>query len=65
MYVDCVKDIEWSSRAFEALVLPHDYKRIVWAFVEAQISHSDNFDDLVKGKGKYRMITFPGHRRLE
>lgn len=51
MYVDSVRDIEWSSGTFESLVLPQDYKRIVWAFVKAQISHSDDFDDIIKGKG--------------
>lgn len=52
LYVDSIGEIEWSSDAFKQLVLPHDYKRIVWAFVEAQISQQDTFDDLVRGKGK-------------
>lgn len=51
VYVDSVRNIEWSSGTFESLVLPHDYKRIVWAFVKAQISDSDDFDDIIKGKG--------------
>lgn len=65
MYVDSVKDIEWSSGAFERLVLPQDYKRIVWAFVEAQINHSDSFDDLVRGKGNSRVSTFADNCNLE
>lgn len=52
LYVDSIGEIEWSINAFKQLVLPHDYKRIVWAFVEAQISQQDTFDDLVRGKGK-------------
>jgi hypothetical protein len=41
----------WSSTAFDQLVLPHDYKRIIQAFVGAQMSGLDNFDDVIKGKG--------------
>lgn len=52
LYVDAISEIEWSSDAFKQLVLPHDYRRIVWAFVEAQISQRDTFDDVVRGKGK-------------
>lgn len=51
LYVDHVKDIVWNNDAFEQLVLPHEYKQIVWAFVDAQLSGSDNFDDVVRGKG--------------
>lgn len=52
LYIDSIGKIEWSTDAFKQLVLPHDYKRIVWAFVDAQISQQDTFDDLVRGKGK-------------
>ncbi|KAI7777894.1 hypothetical protein LA080_002946 [Diaporthe eres] len=60
LYVDSIGEIEWSSDAFKQLVLPHDYKRIVWAFVEAQISQQDNFDDLVRGKGKGFIMLLSG-----
>jgi len=44
--------VVWSSTAFDQLVLPHDYKRIIQAFVGAQMSGLDNFDDVIQGKGK-------------
>lgn len=62
LYVDHVQDIEWNNNAFEQLVLPHDYKQIVWAFVEGQISNSDDFDDLVKGKGNGFIYRISLHR---
>ncbi|KAM0562014.1 hypothetical protein ACHAPJ_002456 [Fusarium lateritium] len=48
--VDLVEDVAWSSAAFDQLVLPHDYKRIIRAFVDAQMSGLDDFDDVIKGK---------------
>jgi hypothetical protein len=48
-----VQDIEWNETAFTQLVLPHDYKAIVWAFVDAQLSRKTDFDDIVKDKGSY------------
>ncbi|KAG6356042.1 hypothetical protein INS49_015427 [Diaporthe citri] len=60
LYIDSIGEIEWSSDAFKQLVLPHDYKRIVWAFVEAQISQQDTFDDLVRGKGKGFIMLLSG-----
>jgi hypothetical protein len=50
--INLIQDIVWSNTAFDQLVLPHDYKRIIRAFVHAQISGLDNFDDVIKGKGK-------------
>ncbi|KAG5783998.1 hypothetical protein H9Q73_002356 [Fusarium xylarioides] len=48
--IELVKDVVWNSTAFDQLVLPHDYKRIIQAFVGAQMSGLDNFDDVIKGK---------------
>ncbi|XXH01683.1 hypothetical protein Hte_008044 [Hypoxylon texense] len=60
LYVDHVKDIVWGVDAFEQLVLPHEYKQIVWAFVDAQLSRSDDFDDVVRGKGKGIILLLSG-----
>ncbi|KAI1389583.1 P-loop containing nucleoside triphosphate hydrolase protein [Hypoxylon trugodes] len=61
LYVDDVKDIVWNMDAFGQLVLPQEeYKEIIWAFVEAQLSGSDNFDDIVKGKGKGVILLLSG-----
>ncbi|KAJ4268835.1 hypothetical protein NW762_002905 [Fusarium torreyae] len=58
--VDLVKDVAWSSAAFDQLVLPHDYKRIIRAFVDAQISGLDDFDDVIKGKGRGIIMLLSG-----
>jgi hypothetical protein len=52
--VDLVGEITWGSAAFDQLVLPHDYKQTIRAFVDAQMSGLDEFDDVIKGKGKRR-----------
>lgn len=51
LYVDSVHEITWNKNSFNELVLPHDYKQIVLAFVHAQLSQRDDFDDVIKGKG--------------
>lgn len=38
LYVDSVHEITWSENSFQELVLPHDYKQILLAFVHAQLS---------------------------
>ncbi|KAI1427000.1 P-loop containing nucleoside triphosphate hydrolase protein [Xylaria sp. FL1777] len=54
------KDWEWNGDVFKHLVLPEDYKRIVWAFVDSQLSRSDDFDDVVRGKGKGIIMLLSG-----
>ncbi|KAI1124036.1 P-loop containing nucleoside triphosphate hydrolase protein [Nemania abortiva] len=58
--VDLIQEIEWKDKAFEQLVLPHEYKRLIWAFVTAQLSHLDDFDDIIKGKGKGIIMLLSG-----
>ncbi|KAK2017755.1 P-loop containing nucleoside triphosphate hydrolase protein [Colletotrichum eremochloae] len=59
-YVDGVTDVEWNDAAFSHLVLPSDYKRVIWAFVEAQLAGSEDFDDVIKGKGKGMIMLLAG-----
>ncbi|RKK85414.1 hypothetical protein BFJ69_g1558 [Fusarium oxysporum] len=58
--IELIKDVLWSSTAFDQLVLPHDYKRIIQAFVGAQMSGLDNFDDVIKGKGRGIIMLLSG-----
>ncbi|KAF5640605.1 TOB3 (member of AAA-ATPase family) [Fusarium sp. NRRL 52700] len=58
--IELVQDVVWSSTAFDQLVLPHDYKRIIQAFVGAQMSGLDNFDDVIKGKGRGIIMLLSG-----
>lgn len=50
-YIDSIRDITWSTKAFDNLVLPEDQKDLILAFSESQLSGS-SFDDVIKGKGK-------------
>lgn len=54
--IDSVTEVEWNEGAFDQLVLPHDYKTIVRAFVEAQMSSASGFDDIIRGKGELPCI---------
>ncbi|KAF4497993.1 TOB3 (member of AAA-ATPase family) [Fusarium agapanthi] len=58
--IELVQDVVWNSTAFDQLVLPHDYKRIIQAFVGAQMSGLDNFDDVIKGKGRGIIMLLSG-----
>ncbi|KAL8356166.1 hypothetical protein RB601_001463 [Gaeumannomyces tritici] len=58
--VDAIRDITWNELAFKRLVLPHDYKETVLAFVHAQLSHADNFDDVIEGKGQGIIMLLSG-----
>ncbi|KAK8152426.1 P-loop containing nucleoside triphosphate hydrolase protein [Phyllosticta citribraziliensis] len=60
LQVENIHDIVWNTNAFDRLVLPHDYKRLVWAFVQAQLSRKDDFDDVIKGKGKGIIMLLSG-----
>ena len=53
-YVDNIREIRWNVEAFQRLVLPHDYKEIVLAFVESHLSEKHDFDDVVQGKGAWK-----------
>lgn len=59
-YVDNVEEIEWNDTAFDTLVLPFDTKDLLMSFVESQISHKDNFDDVIQGKGKGIIMLLSG-----
>ena len=51
MYVNSVSEIEFSSGAFDRLVLPPKHKELILSFTESQ-KYSDCFDDVIEGKGK-------------
>ncbi|RSM17794.1 hypothetical protein CDV31_003401 [Fusarium ambrosium] len=58
--VDLIQDIVWNNTAFDQLVLPQDYKRIIRAFAHAQTSGLDDFDDVIKGKGRGIVMLLSG-----
>lgn len=50
--VDNVFPIKWNDTAFDNLVIPDGYKKLILAFANSQRSASQVFDDLISGKGK-------------
>ncbi|KAH0430169.1 ATPase [Colletotrichum camelliae] len=59
-FIESVTEVEWNEGAFDQLVLPHDYKTIVRAFVEAQMSSASGFDDIIRGKGQGIIMLLSG-----
>ncbi|KAI8161613.1 ATP-dependent zinc metalloprotease FtsH [Colletotrichum sp. SAR 10_70] len=59
-FINSVTEVEWNEGAFDQLVLPHDYKTIVRAFVEAQMSSASGFDDIIRGKGQGIIMLLSG-----
>ncbi|KAF1935029.1 P-loop containing nucleoside triphosphate hydrolase protein [Clathrospora elynae] len=59
-FVNCVKDIEWQTDAFDRLVLPKNQKELILGFTESQRKFRDTFDDIIEGKGKGMIILLCG-----
>ncbi|PVH72338.1 P-loop containing nucleoside triphosphate hydrolase protein [Cadophora sp. DSE1049] len=56
--VDFIKDVDFNDAAFQQLLLPKNHKEVVHALVK---NHgSDDFDDLIKGKGKGLVFVLHG-----
>ncbi|OCL09673.1 P-loop containing nucleoside triphosphate hydrolase protein [Glonium stellatum] len=51
-FVNCVKEIEWQTGAFDSLVLPSNQKDLILGFTESQRKYKESFDDVIEGKGK-------------
>lgn len=58
--VERVKHIEFSSRAFQSLTMDIYYKDMIQALVEAHDAKTEDFDDIVAGKGKGVIISLEG-----
>ncbi|CAJ2511119.1 Uu.00g067440.m01.CDS01 [Anthostomella pinea] len=58
--VDDVSEIVWNDKAFESLVLSPEYKKVLLASVDAQLSKADVFDDVIHGKGKGIIMMLQG-----
>ncbi|KAF2822706.1 P-loop containing nucleoside triphosphate hydrolase protein [Ophiobolus disseminans] len=59
-FVNCVKDIEWQTDAFDRLVLPKNQKELILGFTESQRKYRDTFDDVIEGKGRGMIILLCG-----
>ncbi|ETS78939.1 hypothetical protein PFICI_08792 [Pestalotiopsis fici W106-1] len=58
--VDNIGDIAWDDHAFDALVLQPEVKKVILSFVQVQLSQKNNFDDIIRGKGKGIVILLQG-----
>lgn len=59
-FVNCVKDIEWQTDAFDRLVLPKNQKELILGFTESQRKFRNTFDDVIEGKGRGMIILLCG-----
>ncbi|KAF4476662.1 ATP-dependent zinc metalloprotease FtsH 2 [Colletotrichum fructicola] len=55
-----LKDVDWDDQAFKDLVLDKSKKMLVRSMVKQHSSKDDEFDDIVKGKGKGIVCLFSG-----
>ncbi|KAK3109650.1 hypothetical protein LTR53_016861, partial [Teratosphaeriaceae sp. CCFEE 6253] len=51
-FVNAVNEIDFSSRAFDSLVLPKNQKELILGFTATQQSYRSQFDDVIEGKGR-------------
>ncbi|EME44360.1 hypothetical protein DOTSEDRAFT_88541 [Dothistroma septosporum NZE10] len=59
-FVDKLSDPAWNTDCFEQLVLPQTQKDLVQALVANHVKQRNDFDDIVKGKGKGLIMVFHG-----
>ena len=59
-FVDQVQPITFSENAFSSLVLPHQQKDLIQAFVSSQVKYKDTFDDVIAGKGRGMIMLLSG-----
>lgn len=50
-FVDNIHEISWNDKAFESLILVHDYKELIRALVDNQLNQHARIDDVIEGKG--------------
>jgi hypothetical protein len=60
LFVDQIKPINFSDNAFQSLVLPNEQKDLILAFVESQVKHKNEFDDIIEGKGRGMIMLLSG-----
>ena len=60
LFVDQIMPIKFSDNAFQSLVLPNEQKDLILAFVESQVKHKNEFDDIIEGKGRGMIMLLSG-----
>jgi hypothetical protein len=60
VFINCVRDIEWQTNAFDRLVLPQNQKELILGFAQSQRKYRDTFDDVIEGKGRGMVVLLCG-----
>jgi hypothetical protein len=60
LFVDQIIPIKFSDNAFQSLVMPNEKKDLILAFVESQVKHKNEFDDIIEGKGRGMIMLLSG-----
>ena len=60
LFLDQIIPIKFSDNAFQSLVLPNEQKDLILAFVESQVKHKHEFDDIIEGKGRGMIMLLSG-----
>ena len=60
MFIDELSPVEWDENCFDQLVLAPRQKKLVQALVTEHISNKNDFDDIIKGKGKGLVLVLHG-----
>lgn len=60
MFIDELSPVEWDENCFDQLVLAPRQKKLVQALVTEHITNKNDFDDIIKGKGKGLVLVLHG-----
>jgi hypothetical protein len=60
MFIDELSPVEWNEQCFDQLVLAPRQKKLVQALVTEHITNKNDFDDIIKGKGKGLVLVLHG-----
>jgi hypothetical protein len=60
MFIDNLSPVQWNEQCFDQLVLAPRSKKLVQALVTEHITNKNDFDDIIKGKGKGLVLVLHG-----
>lgn len=58
--IDAIKPVVFNSDAFDSLLIPKRQKTLVHSLVKVHVSGTDDFDDMIAGKGKGLVFVLHG-----
>lgn len=60
LQVKDVSDIVWNDGVFANLILPQQYKDLLFSIVQSKLEHNNTFDDFIQGKGQGVVLLLSG-----